>query len=110
MMRTVTALIVLLVWHVSAQAGDLVFGGRLVGLTNTTSNSSIFAIKVTGGSLNLCSTTWISFPVSAAADADTHKRAYAAALTALTTGMPVRIHNYASDSCGAAQYIELIAE
>lgn len=39
----------------------------------------------------------------------THKRAYAAALAALTTGMTVRVHNYQNNTCDSASYIELAA-
>lgn len=90
-----------------AAAGDLVLGGRIVRIANTGNNSPVFSIEVSGGSLNLCGTGWITFPASVAADPDTHKRAYAAALVAMTTGMTVRVHNYQSNSCDTASYIEL---
>jgi hypothetical protein len=94
---------------VPAGAADLVIGGRVVRLSNTGNNSTLFSIEVAGGSTNLCGSSWIHFPASAAGDAEIHKRAYAAALVALTTGMPVRVYNYQSNSCDAAAYIELSA-
>lgn len=93
----------------TAEPGDLVTGGRVVRVANTGNNSSVFSVEVAGGSQNLCANGWITFPVSAASDPEIHKRAYAAALVALTTGMPVRVHNYHSNSCDAASYIELDA-
>lgn len=94
----------------SAVAGDLVMGGRIVRIANTGNNLDVFSIEVSGGSLNLCGSGWITFPVSASPNsADIHKRAYAAALTALTTGMTVRVYNYHNNSCDSASYIELAA-
>lgn len=92
-----------------AQSGDLVVGGRVVRVANTSNNLSMFSVQVAGGSPNLCGSGWITFPVSAASDPEIHKRAYAAALVALTTGMPVRVHNYHSNNCDTASYIELDA-
>ena len=92
-----------------AKAGDLVIGGRVVRVANTGNNASVFSVWVDGGSQNLCGSGWITFPASAVTDPEIHKRAYAAALLALTTGMPVRVYNYQGDSCDAASYIELTA-
>jgi hypothetical protein len=93
----------------SAVAGDLVTGGRVVRIANTGNNLNVFSVEVAGGSQNLCSNVWITFPATAAPDADTYKRAYAAALVALTTGVLVRVYNYQNNSCDAASYIELAA-
>ncbi|MBM0105754.1 hypothetical protein JM946_13515 [Steroidobacter sp. S1-65] len=92
-----------------ALCGDLVIGGRVVRVANTGNNASVFSVEIAGGSPNLCANGWITFPVSASSDPEIHKRAYAAALLALTTGMPVRVHNYHSNSCDAASYIEVEA-
>lgn len=93
----------------TALAGDLVIGGTIKAVTNTSSNQSNFAVQVAGGSPNNCATGWINFPLSAGADADTLKRAFAIALTAMTTGMKVRIHNYHGSDCNNASYIELVS-
>jgi hypothetical protein len=45
--------------------------------------------------------------LSAAPDADTHRRAYAAALTALSLGLRVTVYNYSGDACDGASYIEV---
>jgi hypothetical protein len=92
-----------------ASAGDLVLSGRVVRIANTGNNQDVFSIEVAGGTQNLCSGVWINFPVGAAANPDTHKRAYATALTALTAGLLVRVYNYQGNSCDQASYIELSA-
>jgi len=91
-----------------AHAGDLVINGTVKAVTNTSSNLQNFAIQVAGGSPNVCGSGWINFPISAGADADAHKRAFALALTALTTGLRVRVHNYHGSDCNTASYIELV--
>jgi hypothetical protein len=95
-------------WAASVDAGDLVIDGTVTKVANTSSNLTNFAILVSGGSLNICAPGWINFPVSAAADVEVHKRAYANALLALATGARVRVHNYAGSTCEAS-YIELTA-
>lgn|SRR5690606_23116595 len=87
-------------------AGNLVVNGRITKVTNTYFNEASFAITVVGGSNNLCPGV-ITFPLSAAANADAHNRAYAAALLALTTGQPVRVYNYNGNSCDQASFIEI---
>ena len=89
-----------------SNAGDLVIGGTITKVANTSDNGTSFSILVTGGTSSLCS-SWITFPLSAAADADTHKRAYAAALLALSTATPVRVHNYLGNNCNTASYLEV---
>lgn len=91
-----------------AAAGDVVLGGRIVEVANT-NGSPGFNVRVSGGSLNLCGSGWIVFPASAAPDAESHKRAYAAALVALTTGALVRLHNYQGNTCDTVSFIQLSA-
>jgi hypothetical protein len=85
----------------------LAFDAKITRVANTSSNNSSFSVLVTGGTGPCTNGGWISFPVSIAPDPDTHKRAYAAALLALTTGMSLRIHIYTNDDCHAATYIEI---
>lgn len=92
----------------TALAGEIVVGAQLIRITNTSSNTNAFSIMVSGGTLNLCGSSWINFPASAT-DAESYKRAYAAALVALTTGAPIRVYNYQSNTCETASYIELSA-
>ncbi len=92
-----------------AHAGYLVSNATITHVVNTAGNYQVFAVQVAGGS-GPCSngaTLWITFPLASAADADAHRRAYAAAMTALVTGMHVSIYNYANDNCDGASYIDL---
>ena len=77
-------------------------------VANTSSNEKNFAIQVSGGSIGTCSGKWIVFPESAAANSAAHQRAYSTALTALTTGLKVQIHNYTNGTCSLASYIEIV--
>ena len=93
---------------VQALAGVyLVQGGTITHVTSTNGNTASFAVQVTGGSVNSCVGVWINFNQVDAADADTFKRAFAAALLAYTTGNQVLIYNYLDTTCQRAGYIEL---
>ena len=92
-----------------ANAGYLVSNATITHVANTAGNYPVFAVQVAGGT-GPCSngaTTWIQFPVASGADVDQHRRAYAAAMTALVTGMHVSIYNYTNDNCDGASYIDL---
>jgi hypothetical protein len=93
-----------------AYAGYLVSDATVTHVANTAGNTpALFVVQVSGGTGPCANgaTIWITFPLSAAADADAYKRAYAAAMTALVTGMRVSIYNYANDNCDGASYIDL---
>ena len=92
-----------------ANAGYLVSNATITHVANTAGNYSVFVVQVAGGTGPCANgaTIWITFPVSAAPDADTHRRAYSAAMTALVTGMHVSIYNYTNDNCDGASYIDL---
>lgn len=96
------------VFSATAHAGYLVTGGTIAHITNTSSNSQSFAIQILSGT-GPCvgASAWIVFPLSAAPDADTHKRAYAAVVTALATGMRVSVYNYTDDNCDRASYVQI---
>jgi hypothetical protein len=89
-------------------ASDLAVDASIARVRNTVSNSTSFSVQVSGGT-GPCAIVgqWITFPVSAAADADTHKRTYATVLTALALGLQVRIYNYSGSACDGASYIEI---
>lgn len=91
--------------HVSADY--LVMDGTVTGIANTWGNQPVFAVQVSGGSLNHCEGVYIKFPEADAADKEAHARAYAAALAALTAGLPVRIYTYVGKACHRAAYIEI---
>jgi hypothetical protein len=89
----------------NAQAAYFVSNATITRAANTAGNYPVFAVQVAGGTGG--TTLWMTFPVSAAPDVDAHRRAYAAAMTALVTGMRVSIDNYASDNCDGASFIDL---
>jgi hypothetical protein len=96
-------------WVDSAKAGYLVQEAKVTRVANTSSNQAMFVVWVVGGT-GTCAMTagrWIAFPLSSAVDADVHKRAWSAALLALSSGMNVTIYNYANDDCYGASYIEI---
>lgn len=88
-----------------AEAGFIASESTITSIKNVTGNMPQFAVFVTGGT-GPCLNTWVVFPVSAAPDADTHKRAYATAMMAIALGMHVIIYNYTDDSCLGASYID----
>jgi len=90
----------------TAHAGYLISNATISTVYNVSSNSNSFALAIAGGT-GVCAGTLIVFPVTSAPDADTHKRAYAAALLAFAMGKTVTIYNYANDSCSGASYIQV---
>jgi hypothetical protein len=93
----------------SAQAAHIVQDATIIRVSSTNGNTASFQVMVAGGTgpCTSLSGTWVVFPVAAAPHADTHKRAYAAALLALTTGMRVVLYNYTDDNCVLASYVDV---
>ncbi len=106
--RIIVGLGILLATSGGALAGDLVSGASITHVSNTASNTAAFSVQISGGT-GPCGTAgqWITFPLLAAPDADTHKRAYASVLLAFTMGLHVRIHNYSGSACDGASYVEI---
>ena len=107
MFRKFNISFVLLFIFNSANAGWVVRDATVIAVANTSNNENKFGVKATGGSLNLCEGHYVMFPASDAGSPEIHQRAFAAALTALTTGRKVTIHNYHDDTCVRASFIEL---
>jgi Family of unknown function (DUF5992) len=99
--------VIALLLGTTAQAGYLITDATITDVYNTASNQTSFAVAVQGGSGPCSGSANIVFPLSAAPDADTLKRAYAAALMAFALGLHVSIHNYSSDACTGASYIRV---
>lgn len=108
-LRSILALAACGLCSANAQAGYIATGATIIRVSSTNGNTASFQVMVAGGTGPCTSEsgTWVVFPLSAAPDADTHKRAYAAALLALTTGMPVVLYNYANDDCVGASYVDV---
>lgn len=90
----------------AAFAGQLVQSAKIVEVRNTAGNNDVFEV-VLGGGAGPCAGKLVQFPRSAAGNAEIHERAFAMALTALTTDATVRIHNYVDDTCSKASYITI---
>lgn len=106
MNRVLTVLFFSIAFEGLAYAGDLVSGATIVAVNNVSSNKDQFGIQIQGGE-GVCANQGILFPSWKALDEGAYQRAYSAALTALTTGMKVKVHNYESDHCHAATQIRL---
>lgn len=93
----------------NAYAGYIVVGATVTHISSTNGNNQSFQVQVAGGTGPCTNGTgmWVVFPLSAAPDADTHKRAYAAAMLALATGMRVTLYNYSDDGCTGASYVDV---
>jgi hypothetical protein len=94
---------------VFAAGGYIVKQATITSVTNTSNNQSVFTVKVSGGT-GTCTNTGIVFQLSDAGDASVLNRAYAAALLALSTGMPVNIFNYVDTTCDHAAFIEVVRQ
>ncbi|WP_144407661.1 DUF5992 family protein [Gynuella sunshinyii] len=87
-------------------AGYVVTDGIITKVANSEANNDRFVVSVSGGS-GPCANQNISFPKGKAGSPEIFTRAFSMALTGLSTGMKVRIHNYESDDCFNAAWIEL---
>ena len=90
----------------------LVSDSEIIEVFNTGGNNSSFGVVTSGGS-GPCIGKNIFFPITSAGDhlngvSNIHSRAYATALTALSTGMNVDIYNYQDESnCNGAAFIKI---
>ena len=90
----------------SANADFIVQNGQVVRLSNTTGNTSQYKVGIAGGT-GVCADTTIIINEARAGDKDIFKRGFALALTALSTGLTVRVWSYEGDDCFSAAYIEI---
>ena len=95
-------------------AGPILAGviaqGKISTMSNTASNEDQFALWVTGtGPCVIGNAPLILFKPSVAVNAQTFKRAYAAALLAFSLDKTVLIHNNNNDQCDGASYIQIQA-
>ncbi|WP_444894448.1 DUF5992 family protein [Microbulbifer sp. TRSA001] len=94
-----------------ASGGYIAQSVEITAVANTAANGMSFTVKTANGN-GLCNGESITFPLSVAGNAgnneEIHSRAYAAALTALTTGKKVSIYSYEDSSvCNRAAFIEI---
>jgi hypothetical protein len=92
---------------VSANSGELIRDATVIEVANTNSNGADFAVILQGG-VGVClspTRTVITFPESKKQSDVSYNQAFSIALTALATGMKVRVHNFENDSCSGANFI-----
>ncbi|MCG9680933.1 MULTISPECIES: DUF5992 family protein [Vibrio] len=93
-------------------AGQLVKDVQLLEVaSNATNGGKSFAVLIDGGN-GVCAGTptakqWIYFPEAKFNSIASYNQSFSLALTALTTGKSVRIHNYADNSCTGADFISI---
>ena len=91
----------------ASHAGYLIQGATIVSVTNTANQSQAFAVYFTGGAGACAASGQIVFPQSAAVDADTFKRTYAAALAGAVTKARFDAFDYSGTNCANAGFIQL---
>ena len=74
-------------------AGELIKNASVVSVNNISNNEDMFTVWISDGTGPCANTGYIKFPLSESVSAEAHARAYSAALTALTTGMSIEVHN-----------------
>ena len=92
-------------------AGELVTNATIVELGNTNNNTKDFGMFLKGGR-GICSTSGryrIVFPESkmGSQSTESYNQSFSIALSALATGMKVRIHNFEDNSCNGANFISV---
>jgi hypothetical protein len=106
----------LLTCALNANAGWLAEGVTVYQVANSlspqvnspTNSTDRFALKVTGGTIDVCQGAWIVFEKSYFGNnPEAYTRAYTLAITAYATGSKVKVHNLNSDSCNGATSIQL---
>ncbi len=93
----------------NTNAGELIRDATVIEVANTASNGADFAVILQGG-IGVClhpTRTLIKFPEAKKQSDDSYKQSFSLALSALATGMKVRIHNFEDDSCSNANFISV---
>lgn len=103
------AILLALLTPFCATAGTIITSAKVIGVANTYSGDADFTVRI-DNAVGVCAdSAYITFPeAKKASDASFHQ-AFSIALTALTTGQNVRIHNFDNDNCDEASFI-LIGE
>ena len=106
--RYFVGLCLLIAGITSAPANQtLVQDASVISIANVEGSTDLFVIWTDGGTGPCSNRTQIRFPVAHAASPEAHARAYASALTALTTRTKVIIVNYVDGTCDKASFIQL---
>lgn len=106
MYRNLKAFLMLAVCSMPVLSGQLLVG-KVVEVANTSNNTKDFVLRLSDSSGVCSGVTWIRFPEAKKQSDDSYKQAFSIALTALSTGDNVRIHNFEDDSCDGANFISI---
>ncbi len=85
---------------------QLIKDARITAIANTNGNVDKFTIWIEGGS-GPCVNSTIVFPKPAAGSDDIYARAYSTALMAFAADYKIIAHDYDSDNCHNAAYIQV---
>jgi len=105
MKKVILGLGLVLLANVSFAIDYVLFDATVTEIV-ATGSSDEFAVVHSGGT-GTCASTALVFKASEAPSADAFNRLYATALTAITTGMKIRVGNYVGSSCSSVDYIKL---
>jgi hypothetical protein len=105
--RILCGLVILLFSSSLAQAAFLIEDAKVIRVASVSGNVDQFGVIVEGGTEPCAGSAWIIFDAGDYATSAMFERTYSGALTALSTGMPVDIYNYANDSCEHAMSIQI---
>lgn len=106
-MKKYIGILLLGAFSLPVNAGYVVYNATITAIeSNVSNNQDKFVLHMEGGTGD-CATR-VEFPIDASVSADAHKRTYSAALTALTTGLTVNVHNYEGNNCERASLIRIM--
>lgn len=106
MHKTIAMIVVMWTFSASVNADSLIVGGKVVRMANTRgAGDTSFAMFTQGGN-GLCSNGWVYFYPTGASTLEMQKRAYAAVMLAMATGMRIDVEAQAgSTSCLDAYFV-----
>lgn len=85
-------------------AGELVRGATIIEVASSSNNNDVFYVKLSGGT-GPCANGSVLFPAAKSQSKESYNQAFSIALTAVTSGKKIRIHNYENDTCTGANFI-----
>ncbi|NQZ10438.1 MAG: hypothetical protein HRT35_25070 [Algicola sp.] len=101
--------IALMTTSLATHSAELIRDATVIEVFNTNTNGADFGIVLEGGTGRCVSPTRtvITFPETKKQSDDSYKQSFAIALSALSTGMKVRVHNFEDNLCTGANFIAI---
>jgi hypothetical protein len=91
----------------AANAGPIVTGAKVTKVLNTRGPHDASFIVWTEGGTGPCANSYIYFYPTGGSNPEMQKRAYSAALIAMTTGLRVDIESHPDNNCQNAYFINV---